>query len=139
MPSKICCLLWCTLRASIHEYIVNRGVFAAAGSRRGRSELPWQGRERSTRPWCAARQVLVAQIQGQPCHGPGGSLVFSGKVHIPQRACKGSLSVPEAPSTFICGCRGAPSTKSSGLLWASADPHPPHASSSSLKHLPNFH
>lgn len=66
-------------------------------------------------------------------------MLFSEKVHIPQRGCKGSLSVPEAPSTFICGRRGAPTTRCSELSWASADLHPPHASPSSSKHPSNFH
>lgn len=60
---RICCLPWCALRAIIHEYFVNRGVFAAARSWLGRLELPWQGKEWSIRPSCAARQVLVARCQ----------------------------------------------------------------------------
>lgn len=136
---KICFLPWCTLRAFIHEYFVNRGVFAAACSQLGRLELPWQGREWSIRPSCAARQVLVARRQRQPCHGAGGSLPFSEKVHIPQRGFKGSLSVPEAPSTFICGRRGAPTTRCSELPWASADLHLPYVSPFSSKHPSNFH
>lgn len=40
----LCCLPWCPPRAFIHKNSVNRGVLAAAGSRWGRLELPWQGR-----------------------------------------------------------------------------------------------
>lgn len=60
---RICCLPRCPPKAFIHEHFVNRGVLAAACSRLGRLELPWQGRGRSIRPSCAAGQVLEAQCQ----------------------------------------------------------------------------
>lgn len=48
-------------------------------------------------------------------------------------------SVPECTFTFICGRRGAPTTRCSELPWANAGPQLPHASPSSSKHSPGFH
>lgn len=78
--SRICHLPWCNVRDIIPEYFVNRGVFAAAHSRRGWSELPWQGRGSGAPAFrLAARRLLVARRQRQPCRGLRGSLQFLGK------------------------------------------------------------
>lgn len=138
---RICCLPWCALRAIIREYFVNRGVFAAACSRLGRAGWSCLGRAKSGASALRVLQDRCWWHGASDSHATGLEALCcsSEKVHIPQGGCKGSLSVPECTFTFICGCRGAPTTRCSELPWANAGPQPPHASPSSSKHSPGFH